>query len=758
MTRRMLTPLRTDLATSGGQENIHHARSFSISSANSVHSEKSTVQPSDLLSSQLLPLEPPSLSGLTSSPSCSPVPYLPTPDEFIDSFIDDDMLKPISDTLSHVRNASYAGSSRISGRANLLSKKSLPDLRRTKPPSQDKPARSPTVPLWNALTVNRSVDQLLPSHSSHQDSSSSSDSAPISSRQDQVFLPGDLTSSPISSTRPAPTMDGERHSYFRRFSVLQSSTTFKTIPDSLLRLMDAARGILFAVSQIYQTLQHYTVYAIDERLASVLLKVLDPASIYITQLIHALDRFDSMSRRTQPSPSVCRGVVESCKDTLVIFGKAVGVLALQLKVLATQDDVRYTRQMLLVLYGATAEISNAWQSMVPYLETVEPLLRDHRPPPTTKTRPSGQTLTYPAPLNIPSTPVAPLIPFPRSAFVPPDSPGPTERTHIARRHAGSFSSKDVEIGRSMAASDGSMIMQKGVASGTAAETPTPRFARRHPGLLALHSGSPPVTALQKGSQSHDAHSRQGSSSSLMESSASSSTSATGRLLVDTPTTLDSLVDREAIDAMSKAVEAAPPVWTMMDSILADMPENREDIRETLVKAQNVTEQLKIDISQLQDGTYVDRKSLRNDAHLFVKVSSLTYPYIREAQLFRPLLQLVVHLSTNVKSYVDSHPLSATLRANMVTLTNATEEFVILLHVSSFANPVTPRPYTPLVNGLSSNSAVNGATSDDPHLGPNLMRSRSAQAATPKSVPPSPAREMPHSALPLQTFRIPAASR
>lgn len=89
---------------------------------------------------------------------------------------------------------------------------------------------------------------------------------------------------------------------------------------------------------------------------------------------------------------------------------------------------------------------------------------------------------------------------------------------------------------------------------------------------------------------------------------------------------------------------------------------------------------------------------------------------------------------------------------MVKLTNATEEFVILLHVSSFANTPTPRPYTPLVNGLSSNSAVIGVVPDDSYLGSNLTRSRSAQA-TPKVVTTLP-REMPHSALPQQTFRLP----
>ncbi|KAI0302117.1 RAM signaling pathway protein-domain-containing protein [Russula brevipes] len=575
-----LEPRRTNFATPGYQENdfhnvpILHTRSSSVSSTASTDFENSIMQPPDLSLHSAVPspvsIGPISLNGRVSPRSRSPDAFLPVPDEFIDSSTDDDMLKPISDVLAHVRNASYAGSSQASARANLLSKKSLPDLRRAKfRPTQEIPSRSPTAPFWNPLTVNRSVDQFL---SSRQDSSSSSGSAPISSRQDQTFLNGDAATSPVTPSRPAPTMDGERHSYFRRFSVLQSSAISKTIPDSLLRLVDAARGILFGVSQIYQALHHYTVYAIDERLASVLLKVLDPASCYIAQLINALDRFDSMSRRALPPPSVCRGVVESCKDNLAIFGKAVGVLALQLKVLATQDDVRYTRQMLLVLYGATAEISNAWETMVPHLETVEPLLRDHRPPPTTKTRPGGQTFPHPPSLNIIPSPSSPFTPVgPRPVVVPPDSPGPTERTHIARRHAGSFSSKDVEMGRFMASSNESTTMQRGVASGTAAEIPIPRLARRHPGLLALQSSLSPAI-LRKGSQSQGAHSRQGSLSSLIESSMSYSPSTAGRLQVDVPTTLHSLVDKEAIDAMSKAAEAAPPVWAMMDSILADLPE------------------------------------------------------------------------------------------------------------------------------------------------------------------------------------------
>lgn len=80
-------------------------------------------------------------------------------------------------------------------------------------------------------------------------------------------------------------------------------------------------------------------------------------------------------------------------------------------------------------------------------------------------------------------------------------------------------------------------------------------------------------------------------------------------------------------------------------------------------------------------------------------------------------------------------LSSTLRTKMVTLTNATQEFVMLLHVSSFTPAPTPnvRPYSPMV-GFASAAAVSThlpslpATPmlpEDGRLGSNLSRNRSA---------------------------------
>ena len=638
-----------------------HARSFSVASNASVYSLEETQaslgppssapRPGRVLPSHLGSLSTSISIGSSISPSYSPDSYLPTPEESISS-TDDDVSRYYSEAQSHARNASYAGSSRLAARSSRLAarssltgKKSLPDLRpaRLRLNSDADAAGLPSIPVGTQVTfttplrVNKSLDNFpMPSPISYRQDSSESDAFSVASITARPFAHGPVSASPTSLERPAPPMDVERNSYFRRFSTLPSSTISKTIPSSLLSLVDAVRGILFAVSQVYQTLQHYTVYAIDERLSSVLLKVLDPASNYMTQLINALDRFDSMSRRTVPTPSVCRAVIESCKDNVTVFGKAVGVLALQLKVLATRDDVRYTRQMLLVLYGATAEISNAWQSMTPHIDAVEPLLRDHRPPPVGKVRsmqpilPGLEQSPSPSPSPVPST--APVFVPPHTPRSPVDSPG--GRTHMARRHAGSFSSKDVEIGKSLPSHLEFPNLQGGIVTGNATDIPTPRAALRLAGFVANQSATTPNRSPFKASKEPwDSHSRQGSQTSLVGSSTGSSPSILGRMpTTELPSDLSTLVDKEAIEAMFKAVEAAPPVWSMMDTMLADVPERREEVRESLGKAQVLTDQLKEGILALQAGVQVDRKALREDAHLFVKVLHNLYQVFSVTEL------------------------------------------------------------------------------------------------------------------------------
>lgn len=119
-------------------------------------------------------------------------------------------------------------------------------------------------------------------------------------------------------------------------------------------------------------------------------------------------------------------------------------------------------------------------------------------------------------------------------------------------------------------------------------------------------------------------------------------------------------------------------------------------------------------------------------------------------------QTVVQLSNAIKTYGGAHAVFPDLRSRMVKLTNSTEEFVILLHVSSFSPSSTPRSYSPMLNGVPSvQASLLGAPED--RLVPSLSRSRSAQAAASQKLAPI-SRDGSRSALPNQSFNVPNPPR
>jgi len=712
------------------------------------------------------PDRPPPLTLVNVSPtlppvlSASPDSYLPTPD----NSLEDDVAGPLPYSAQfaqdrdrqHGRNRSYAYEGQtVRERAALAAQKSLPDLRnpRTHFSSKEKsrreipdmPVNGPSggvSPARNYVTPSSSLDKAEePSTSAPQTTGEvpSIHSRPIPRPGKQI------------PEGPAPSMDFERNSYFRRLSTLPASTIARTIPPALLTVVDRVRGILFAVSQIYQSLQHYTVYAIDERLSAVLLKVLDPASTYMLQLITALDQFDASSRKGFPSPSVCRRVVESCRDNVAVFGKAIGVLALQLKVLASHDDVRYSRQMLIVFYGAMAEVSHAWQGMVSQVEAIEPLLRD-----------------VPVPLVVPtiikphidssnSRTIGTILRFRPACTGPIASPPPcplfgshTFRTAVPWQSSAGFRrcyEETFNVRRSSSSSNiddalPSISIASGSATPTRSQPPLPRSVPPLPSTFIVQQ-SPIPKPLSF------AHSRQSSANAPTLAPPTLAGLSRNLPSLDVPSNSTTLVDKEAIDAMASAVRAAPAVWSMLDEISNSMPESPLDLRDSLSKAQDVTNRLGENIRAIQEGLpSADRKALREDAHVFVKT--------------------VISLSKVVKDYGSSHSLSAQLRKDIAKLTNATQEFVILLHVSSFSPSSTPRPYSPMPNGHTSaitpvagsstaNGSIaveNGDKSLQLQVSSGLSRSRSAQppASTKLSAPASSA--APRSALPNQSFKIP----
>ncbi|KAJ7184297.1 RAM signaling pathway protein-domain-containing protein [Mycena filopes] len=773
-----------------------HARSFSIDSNFSVSSlaESDSAQEDVRTTSYGQAERPPPLPPLhlgilgsysaQNSPTHSFESYLPSPADS-DKFFDEptqhpprkDSLRhpqppPPTEPTAHARNASYASGTHTRDRSgpNLAGKKSMPDLRTAKLNFSSKKV----VPDLPAGAKNlSSLEDSFPSPMSLRKDSDSSGSShrPFASKD----------ASQGSPVPPVPSMAFERNSYFRRLSKLPAATISNTLPKALLSLIDSARSILFAMCQVYQSLEHYTIHAPDDRLKSVLRKVLDPASADMMQLINALDRFDAMSRKMLPPHTVCRGVVESCRDTVASFGKAVGVLSLQLKVLAGADDVRYLRSMLLMLYGATAEVAVAWQGMIPQIETIRPLLHPK---------------TFPIPSPLVGSPDAYNNGVPGSGSTsaseqqsPPGGFRATGlgvagggRTRTARRHAGSFSSKDVELGKKLPSYDDVPLMSGGVVSGAAAHTPTLRAPKRQ--LPAPFNGNGSITSpngangtfpslgsansMREGQQSQS-HSRQGSQASLHASSSSSASLSSGASassspsmppksmtsFLDLPSSSKTQVDKEALQAIQAAVEVAPTVWDLMEQTLGEALD--PDVQESLERARAVTRRLAELTRAMQEGdASLDRRLLREDSNLFLKT--------------------VVQLSNVIKSYGSAHP---SLRSNLVKLTNSTEEFAILLHVSSFSplpstngRPYSPMPGSPVPSTLSAASAASGASSmasshtalglaiptEEYRVGSSLSRSRSAQPSASSKLALPPAQEQPRSALPSQSFKVPPLRR
>jgi hypothetical protein len=449
-----------------------------------------------------------------------------------------------------------------------------------------------------------------PSHQQDSHSSAGSDSFPSKS----------VTRGAVRSGTSVPL---ERDAYFRGLSTLPNGVP---LPKAALCLIDAARSILFAMSQVYETLEKHAVNATDDRLSSVLKKVLDPASADIMHLINALVRFDLTSRKAVPSPEVCRGVIENCKNSVAVFGKVVAVLSLQLKVITTGNDVRHSRWILLELNAATVEVSCAWQAIIPHMDAIKMLLRVKAFPAQSSLlnaefdvikgaarHPSPVLRPHPAGLNFTDVSVN------------------AGRVRTARRHAGSFSSKDVEIGKKLPSYEDIPGTFRGVVSGLATHTPTLRPLKRQaaapPATISVTSSMPLASTSSSlifpEEASHTNHSRQESQGSLQTSASSSSSSSapSKASFLDLPVNSKAQVNNEALQAVQAAVDIAPDVWDMIEDTLGGVVEATETVRETLEIARAITLRLSDNIRSMQsvDSAPTDRKSLREDAHVFLKV-------------------------------------------------------------------------------------------------------------------------------------------
>ncbi|KAG6379191.1 RAM signaling pathway protein-domain-containing protein [Boletus reticuloceps] len=663
--------------------------------------------------------------------SASPESYLPTPEESVMSTDDDHTAVP--DSFQHQRNGSFTRGH---------SAQSLDSTPSTTPPA-------------TSSSTNETLrdDFVMPSPLSHRQDSSSSSSEGSSQQKihKQCTTTPPSSASPTFAKRLRPVPDTERHAYFKHLSALPANAIANNLPPALRSLVECARSLYFSISQVYQALAHYITYTINQNLSSVLRKVTDPAYTYMTQLNGALEQFDAVSKKMTPPPLLCRLLVESSRDSTAVFGKAIAMLSLQLKILASRDDDRYMRSLVLIFYGATAEISYAWRSMIPHIEAIKPYLSDPRRTAASKTK--GHTMALPA-LNIDSSlssanvGSSQLSGFQRNIPIARSRPTPTTlgRARTTRRHAGSFSSKDVEIGKSLPSYD--LPLPPALPNGI---SPTTRRAgKKYPAAPLSASPSSHVPS-SVGGTTHGAlpqmsmslpprptrggcHSRQVSQASLTASSSSSSPQVPVRQPTLEIPPSRTLVDNDALDSMEAAVDSAPAIWDIMQEMVETMSDtagSNGDFRDSIDKAKVVTERLRAHIATVRTrDPAADRRALRDNAHLFVKI--------------------VVKLSNFIKTHGSSHAIFPELRSKLVALTNSTQEFVMLLHVSSFSPSSIPLPYSPMISAPMHSTNMTHFRGLDDKLGASLSRSWSThQPKALKLVAPGSA-NLPRSALPNQS--------
>ncbi|CAE6452816.1 unnamed protein product, partial [Rhizoctonia solani] len=580
---------------------------------------------------------------------------------------------PSSSSSYHGRNASYSADSRrpIASVSNLGSKQSLPDLRKGYTPNGTIKAsgRKPREPLGGSFSSVRQngasggvASPPLPSHTIHQGE----------------------TSPPPPGVVPETSMDGVRNSYFRRLSTIPLSVSAPPLPQSLVQTVDAIRGILFAVSQIYSAIQQYTNVIVERRIANILVRVLDPAKRAMDTLINALEQYDSTARRAVPSALECRAVVEACHENVSVCCRVVAMLQLQLKVLAAGagGDVRFARHLLLMLYGGMAEVVNSWKDLVPHLAEVKEYLAETALPLPVVSK-SGLGLSMAPSTSGPSSSRRPISPIeehtePLATTITRESESELESAPTSARSVPqSNHSRDLKlstVGRILSSSPMESPMSAGSDAPVAHSSPTPlRSALKNSNANGLHADRSAAS-----SPNHSISGRSASRERNLPDMAGSPLSRTnGRPVRRGPATLlapsDSLqdVDEDLLNTAEKAAAIASEMWALLGATINSARSQGvgkgviAPVDEGLSNALDATSKLRAALRAVREGTGKEagRRSLYEFATLFAK------------NVTRAIVLL--------RSFSSSYPISPSLRGTAQRVTQATQEMIFFLQASSF---------------------------------------------------------------------------
>ena len=167
-----------------------------------------------------------------------------------------------------------------------------------------------------------------------------------------------------SGLRSSPTeMSQGFGAYFRRLSIMPASVRVSL---SSVKVVEAARGILFALSQIHQAAQQYVGLCGDAALSRKINRVLYIAKTHVGNLIDSLETHEGKEEGSDVLP-----VIEACNACIGTFKHVINILLQHIEVLADRADVRLTRTFILLIYGAAVELQNSWAGLRSSLPVVE---------------------------------------------------------------------------------------------------------------------------------------------------------------------------------------------------------------------------------------------------------------------------------------------------------------------------------------------------------------------------------------------------
>ncbi|KAG0200468.1 RAM signaling network component [Mortierella sp. GBA30] len=159
--------------------------------------------------------------------------------------------------------------------------------------------------------------------------------------------------------------DKYSEAYFQRLAAYP--TPSHPLPSERLQLVEAARGILFALSQIYRAVKQVVGCSTDEKFSLLFVRLLQSANSAMTQLIQSLDKFDSSAQVQVPDQALCAEIVRCCESNVAAFRKLVHMVQMQIRNISLVADARLVRNLVLMLHGALSEIRVAWDSLLPLL-------------------------------------------------------------------------------------------------------------------------------------------------------------------------------------------------------------------------------------------------------------------------------------------------------------------------------------------------------------------------------------------------------